>query len=327
MRFGAGERSPQGAWSTYHFDPRGRVRAFAMRCAARLTRCNRAPAVRGTRRAIRTGMMRTILIVGLTTTAAVACAPMAIDSGPGDVTEGKQSSNGLQLSELTLRRLTAEPLSVQAPALAADAAGAELLDYAARCALGDGQRVSAGGRDYAGHLGLAPGWRDGACDASCRRWVSACLIAHGNVPGESVRIWLRADHPALGAAPSDAPFPYQEAAFYGDVFVPADQPLAMHACLGRDVFGGATDESIHVLQESLEEYLHHRMCTVQDTCGIEVAGFCHRDVEPRELTACDRDGGARGAYGACHTRSAGARDEGADDDVVFHEVITIYVED
>ncbi len=78
-----------------------------------------------------------------------------------------------------------------------------------------------------GLLGLAPEWETGECDEDCQEWVSACLLARTNVSGQVVRIWMKADHEAVGwEAPAGALF---EAAFYGNLF---DDPEAQYYCKG-----------------------------------------------------------------------------------------------
>lgn len=78
-----------------------------------------------------------------------------------------------------------------------------------------------------GLLGLAPEWETGECDQDCQEWVSACLLARTNDSGQTVKIWVKGEHEALGwEAPSNAVF---EGAFYGNLFV---DPEGQYLCKG-----------------------------------------------------------------------------------------------
>jgi hypothetical protein len=114
-----------------------------------------------------------------------------------------------------------------------------LWKYTARCVLREGQELE--GADAAtgeilkfpGSFGIAPGWREGTCDAHCQESVSACLIALTNRTGKHVLVsLLSAAVPSLGSsmAPNenDLAFPHQEGAFFGNVF-----SGEAYACRGR----------------------------------------------------------------------------------------------
>ncbi len=269
-------------------------------------------------------MQQRSLLFGLL--ALSACADVAPTDGPRTEASGKLSSNGLVLNAQTLSRLSADPLSDSPAAidLAATEDGRVLLEYVAQCALEEDATLQVGDLTLYGALGLAPGWRDDRCDDGCQRWVSACLLAHANAGGTSVPIWLRADHPAIGAAPDDsAGYTYQEAAFYGDVFAADGEAPALHACVGRGPLGDLdTGETVQILDESVEEYFHHRMCILEDQCGIEPTGLCG-DYPQMGVRACERDAGDLGAFGRCHTSDL-ARD-GVPSGEAFDEVITVYL--
>jgi hypothetical protein len=119
-----------------------------------------------------------------------------------------------------------------------------LWKYTARCALREDQELEAPDAvtgkmlKFPGSFGIAPGWRDGACDKLCQESVSACLIALTNRTGKHVQVsLLSAAVPSLG--PSLAPnendigFPHQEGAFFGNVF-----SGEAYACRGRDAEKG-----------------------------------------------------------------------------------------
>jgi hypothetical protein len=89
---------------------------------------------------------------------------------------------------------------------------------------------------YEGSLGLAPSWGapSGACDAACKAWISACVIARINFSGSLMPLSMRGDTAALAAdAAEQAAYPQREATYYGSIF---DGRLVAHACLpaGKD---------------------------------------------------------------------------------------------
>jgi hypothetical protein len=123
-------------------------------------------------------------------------------------------------------------------ALLADEANHALVRYLTECALPknttitkvvDGEPL-----EFAGRVGLAPEWEDEPCDQDCQEWVSACLLARTNVSGQSVELWLRADHPAIGSAKSLS-FPTYEASFFGNLFVPDGGRYICRGTLVHDV--------------------------------------------------------------------------------------------
>jgi len=114
---------------------------------------------------------------------------------------------------------------------AANQLQAMLLKYAARCALRADQELegpadATGARPrFPGSLGIAPEWRDGACDRACQEKVSSCLIALVNRTGKHVQLSMVSGAPAmlqsarsLQAGEGDLGFPHQEGAFFGNVF-------------------------------------------------------------------------------------------------------------
>jgi hypothetical protein len=150
--------------------------------------------------------------------------------------------------------------------LSSDPAGVMVATYLVECALPEGESVTAivDGEPLVleGALGLAPEWQDGPCDEECQAWVSACLLARTNASGQTVRLWLAAEHPAigLGRAPGQ---PLYEATFYGNLFA---DPDARHLCRGPQADGGP-----------LGEYLRSRTCGGQpvEACGFTDWGRCN----------------------------------------------------
>jgi len=152
---------------------------------------------------------------------------------------GVQWSNGLSWSNGIhwSNGLLASALSDQsvddhlAPGTLDEPETRKAFEYLVRCALGPDQLVHArvGGEPvtFAGKIGLARDWADGACGESCQRWVSACLLSSVNNKGESVAIVLDGAHPALQGDVEGA-YPIPEASFYGNLFVEHPQ---IYACV------------------------------------------------------------------------------------------------
>jgi len=189
----------------------------------------------GTRSAISVGVdVRITLVPALVMSALVgACAPSSSDSVHGPL-EGKLSNNGLVLDLTTLDDLSTLPLADEAafaPLLATEN-GRELFSYAVTCALGEGQDHLG----YSGNLGLAQEWLDSTCDLTCQRWVSACILAHTNAFGDSVEMSPRGSHPSFGWNEEiENVFSYEEAAFYGNLFLPEEERHAT-VCAGDGLF-------------------------------------------------------------------------------------------
>lgn len=104
-------------------------------------------------------------------------------------------------------------------------------EYLVECALPLGQSITktVDGQPLALHglLGLAPEWASGACNEMCQQWVTACLLARTNVSGQSVTIWIQAEHPAVGyGIPDDV---VHEASWFGNLF---ESPSAQYVCRG-----------------------------------------------------------------------------------------------
>ena len=120
---------------------------------------------------------------------------------------------------------------------ALDPSKAMMWKYVAACALRPDQSLS-NPKDpkdgpFPGKLGLAPEWLESTCDDACRQKVSACLLALTNRTGKHVQLSLLSASPRMSAAlrpgEMDRAFPYQEGAFFGDVFRQQG-----YVCHGRD---------------------------------------------------------------------------------------------
>ena len=112
--------------------------------------------------------------------------------------------------------------------------GIQTAVYVVRCALAADDAVRV--KDYTGGLvslngevGLTPQWKEDDCDEACQEKISACLMAFTNGDGAHVAIELSARF-TLGLGHSDD-FPYQEAAFYGNLFT---SPPEAYFCVGAD---------------------------------------------------------------------------------------------
>jgi hypothetical protein len=142
-----------------------------------------------------------------------------------------------------------------------DADSLQLATYLVECALPPGESLQkpVDGETIVlqGALGLAPEWQDEPCDEDCQEWVSACLLARINVAGESVDLWLTAEHPAIGLGHA-ASLPIYEATFYGNVF-----EGQQYVCRGSQ--GGL-----------LGDYLDDRTCAGEPlaSCGFSDFGEC-----------------------------------------------------
>jgi hypothetical protein len=105
-------------------------------------------------------------------------------------------------------------------------------EYVVECALPEGtsitKLVDGVPTVLHGALGLAPEWEDDACDQDCQEWVTACILARTNVGEQTVELWLKGDHVALGTGTS-LEYPVYEASFFGNLFV---DETAQYMCPG-----------------------------------------------------------------------------------------------
>ena len=167
-----------------------------------------------------------------------------------------------------------------------------LWKYTARCALRADQELDApvqpNGEElkFKGSLGLAPEWMAGKCDAVCQEKVSSCLAALTNQTGNHVQVSLLSAAaslaPAMGANDNDLGYPFQEGAFFGNVFAGE-----AYVCRGRDAEKGAQLKRFCALEP--------RLCT-----GIATffdAGSCAQSCDMSCTTLSD--GTARCAAVRC----------------------------
>jgi hypothetical protein len=119
--------------------------------------------------------------------------------------------------------------------LMSTADGRTTVAYLVRCALPAGHAISKIDQDgnihtFEGQIGLAPEWESSACGQGCQRWVSACMLAMVNTTGAHYPLWMVAQSAAIGWG-LDPTFPYQEGAFFGNIFA---SPPSAYFCGGRD---------------------------------------------------------------------------------------------
>lgn len=138
------------------------------------------------------------------------------------------------------------------PELVATAEGRSVLQYLVKCALPAGRSIvqtAANGTKYTyqGSMGFAPEWETGSCTQGCQEWVSACMLALINATGANVPVLLMAEHPSVGFG-QQREYPYQEGAFFGNIFAPA--PVPAYYCGGRDLTNKAVPGRIGSRQVS-----------------------------------------------------------------------------
>jgi hypothetical protein len=207
---------------------------------------------------LRTGLYR---VLGLATMALAATGGGACGGAPDDdtttvtaavVVENALTANALTANALTANALTANALTANAltaNALTANALTAnglrdplsrEFLKYVVSCALDDGDEVSVkvdGTRyTFPGSLGLAPEWgkKNGSCDGSCQRWVSACVLARVDAAGVKRDISIRGANWALMPEKNELrKYTEREATYFGNLFVKG-QPRYFCLSPGQD---------------------------------------------------------------------------------------------
>lgn len=275
-------------------------------------------------RSARTFQVTTLhYILSLAVIASVGCAPPR---------EGKLSNNGLVLDMNALDLLSTQAFAHSqgdnlllneddfGDLLAAEG-GPALIKYLTTCALDEGTTltVESTGETYEGNLGLATDWVDDSCGTSCQRWVSACIMAHANAFGNPVTISPRGKHESLRW--SDG-FTYEEAAYYGNLFLGADRVLA--ACGGKNILGtqDLTEETID--EQPVADFLNGRLCGT-GSCGLVFAGVC-RFVVPGVATVGACNEYEDGVHSACQM-SEDADGLGIDPGYpVYEEVITVFLD-
>ena len=176
------------------------------------------------------------------------------------------SSNALSNNALSNNALSNNALSNNALVMSAltDPKARELLKYVVSCALkpADSVEFTVNGVNYSypGELGLAASWGkpNGKCDATCKGWVSACVISRVDFAGEKVSVSLRGDHPALATTKAErASHTFREGAYYGNIF-------------------GAPNSQVYYACSSPGNVGIPRVCgPSNDDCVVDVVGSCN----------------------------------------------------
>jgi hypothetical protein len=247
------------------------------------------------------------------------------------LTANRLTANRLTANRLTANRLTANMLS--AGELLKTEEGRELFGFIVSCALPDDitieAKVAGTTFDFTGELGLAREWMHRPLDAEGQGWVSACLFSRVSAHEVAVPISARGPTRHLRTdADEREGWSVEEGAFYGNFFVPADQPIQWFACRGE---GQAAGESGGLVDRDCAEPDPAHPGLTQ--CGFNFAGDCGTfSDEP----VCE-DFSEHGLfYRRCHTqpldphghgRGRGLIEEllGHGHDRVFDQVITTYV--
>ena len=285
----------------------------------------------------------------------IACT--AEDPNTSTASQNVETFNKLATNKLATNMLTASSL-LSTPD------GREVYSYLIGCAVPAGTTIEAtipgapdvppstanytcsgGVCDFDGVVGLAPHWLDHTPTERDLGWVSACLFARCNAHNTAEEISLRGDASALSVGVDEAAiYTLEEAAFYGDMFTPDNQPIDWNACLGRDKAAGN------------EGGLADRDCAVEDPsnpgytiCGFKYAGHCGnystQFPTPYACSQFETDPNHASFYDSCynsdvlgrapthHDDDHGDRDhinlgghhDLEDDDNVYHQVITTFV--
>jgi hypothetical protein len=161
---------------------------------------------------------------------------IAADDAAGVAPQGRWLSTALRPEYgLSVRAgLSTDAGLAHAIGLMASENGRRVASYAVKCALPAGRTIEkfdARGNvhTFEGAVGIAPEWENGRCGEDCQEWMTACLLAHVNLTGKHVAIWVTGDHPAV-RLDTNRGFSLEEAAFFGNVFT---GPPAAYACAGR----------------------------------------------------------------------------------------------
>jgi len=221
--------------------------------------------------------------------------------------------NRIALNRIALNHLEANIGSIGTLLDTAD--GRELFSFVVSCALEEDVTLvvhhpTLGDLTFLGEIGLAPSWETRPLSGSDQRWISACLLARVNNNDVTVQVSLRGPDDALDTTATErAAWSLEEAAFFGDVFQPDNEPLEMYACRGRDQALGAEVGDMDA-----------RDCSEPDParpgltlCGMTFAGDCADFVPPANNYACESRT-VDGFYVNCTPTASFPADDDDDDD-------------
>ena len=295
----------------------------------------------------------------------LALVPSCVETSPevGEATSASTIDNRIALNRIALNRIALNRIALNRLNANLSAIGdlldtpdgQELFSFIVSCALPEGVTLVApdptnGGApiEFFGELGLAPRWEHRPLNMKDKGWVSACMLARVNNNNVTVSVSLRGSNPGLTTDPAEvAAYSLQEGAFYGNIFVPVDQPLRAYSCRGRDqaLLGEVGALADRDCAEPDPAHPGLSMCSdLANNAIMNWAGDCADFVAPKNTYACKRFT-ADGHYVNCSTTAAfgGSKksghhedcdDEDDDDDDgdghgtqggVFRQVITTFV--
>jgi hypothetical protein len=249
------------------------------------------------------------------------------------ITANRITANRITANRITANRITSDRIEVSSSVdeLLATADGQVLFEVIVGCALPKTvtlvARVDGTELEFHGEIGLAPDWLHHALDLKGQGWVTACLLARVNATGIELNISIRGTHHVLKAdAAEREKYPLEEGAFYGNVFVPLDQPIVWIACRGADQAAGELGGLVD--RDCAEPDPAHPGLTV---CGFTFAGDCASFTGETGDAACEQFSENGEFYRRCHSEPIDGPRQGADEEHgrgrgdVFREVITTYV--
>ena len=186
---------------------------------------------------------------------------------------------------------------------------------------------------FPGSVGIAPEWLRHKLNHKGQEWVSSCMFARCNAHDTSEAISMRGTSDALSVSADEAAlYTVEEGAFYGNMFVDDDDPIAWYSCEGEGQasgeFGGLVvrdcTEPLACKSDGTcdpdpscagagcqpltcgSDNLCHSNSTGQvlTQCGFNWAGYC-ADYTPQYPSpyACRSFDSTGGYYGDCHDSS------------------------
>ncbi|HEX3697956.1 MAG TPA: carbohydrate-binding protein [Polyangia bacterium] len=178
--------------------------------------------------------------------------------------------------------------STSGPMTTAD--GRQTISYLVRCALASGdtlvkQDQFGNSYTFAGGFGLAPQYKNGACDTDCQEMISSCMLAHINTSGTHIPLWIVGPMAAVGWGQS-AWYPTREGTFFGNIFQPdSSGKVRAHYCTASTVLNDTVPGRLGVNQNGApytNPYAGSGYCDSSCTMGgasgkIDGAASCPAD--------------------------------------------------
>jgi hypothetical protein len=246
------------------------------------------------------------------------------------VTANRVTANRVTANRLPAARLMGSRLSDGRTTVNMDSAGKllstedgrEVFSFVVSCALPGNVTLEADVDgttfEFTGELGLAPEWLTSSLGSVGQGWVSACIFARVNAADVALPISVRGANLALATdADERSVWSVEEGAFYGNLFMPLDQPILWIACRGA---GQLTQPGASGLAD--------RQCAKPDPanpgytmCGFIFAGDCGSFSTDQ---VCDQFSASGSFYRQCHQAPVETRNTGGTN-LTFAQVITTYV--